>query len=313
MPARLRYCRRMDSTVPSIDAGARRRLTARFGGEVEAWFDQLPGLLTALAQRWHFELGSPIPRGSMSVVFGCRMADGRRAVLKASPDRTRLAFEAAALDAWHTVHTPAVIALDERLGALLMEAIEPGTPLVVSWAYPAVESTAELLSSLHSSRVPRPSYPTVEEHVRYLFDSSVKLYERHPQVSAVVAPELYERGRTLARRLAQHDFPTVLLHGDLTPSNILDGGPERGLVAIDPAPCLGDAAFDAVDLILWQADDLETIQARAERLAAVTGVEIRRVLSWCSAFASMNALEIASQGSAPSARIEALLNLASQA
>jgi streptomycin 6-kinase len=303
----------MDSTVPSIDAGARRRLTARFGGEVEAWFDQLPSLLTALAQRWHFELGSPIPRGSMSVVFRCQMADGRRAVLKATPDRTRLAFEAAALAAWHTIHTPAVIALDARLGALLMEAIQPGTPLVVSSAYPAVESIAKLLSSLHRSHLPRPSYPAVEEHVRYLFESSVRLYEWHPRVSAVVPPELYERGRTLARRLARHDLPTVLLHGDLTPSNILDGGAERGLVAIDPAPCLGDAAFDAVDLILWQADDLATIHARAERLAAGTGLEMRRVLAWCSAFAGMSALEIASQGSAPSARIEALLKLASQA
>jgi streptomycin 6-kinase len=302
----------MDSTVPGIDPGARRRLTARFGGEVEAWFDQLPGLLSALAQRWHFELGSPIPRGSMSVVFHCRMADGRPAVLKASPDRTRLAFEAAALDAWHTIHTPAVIALDERLGALLMEAIEPGTPLVVSSTYPGVASIAELLSSLHGSPLPRRSYRTVEEHARYLFESSVRLYEWHPQISAVVPPELYERGRTLARRLARDDFPTVLLHGDLTPSNILDGGPERGLVAIDPAPCLGDAAFDAVDLTLWQADDLETIQARAERLAAVSELESRRVLAWCSAFASMNALEIASQGSAPSGRIEALVKLASQ-
>ncbi|MGZ8761136.1 MAG: aminoglycoside phosphotransferase family protein [Aeromicrobium sp.] len=45
--------------------------------------------------------------------------------------------------------------------------------------------------------------------------------------------------------LAQRASPSVLLHGDLTPSNILDGGAERGLVAIDPAPCLGDAAFDA--------------------------------------------------------------------
>ncbi|HLQ33210.1 MAG TPA: hypothetical protein VK457_11020 [Chloroflexota bacterium] len=38
-------------------------------------------------------------------------------------------------------------------------------------------------------------------------------------------------------------------------------------VAIDPAPCLGDAAFDTVDLILWQADDRETIQARAPAVA----------------------------------------------
>ncbi len=309
----LRYRRRMGSTVPGIDSGARQRLSARFGSEVEAWFDELPGRLTALAERWQFELGSPIPRGSVSAVFRCRMADGRRAVLKASPDRVRLAFEAAALDAWHTVHTPAVIALDEQLGALLIEAIEPGTPLVVSSIYPAAESVAELLSSLHGNGVPDPSYPTVKQRVAYLFDSSAKLYERHPELTALIPPGRYERGRRLATGLAQDDSPIVLLHGDLTPSNILDGGAERGLVAIDPAPCLGDAAFDAVDLILWQADDLETIEARTKRLAAATDVDAQRLFGWCVAFAAMSALELASQGKGPRAGIEALLELASQA
>jgi streptomycin 6-kinase len=303
----------MGSTVPSIDAGVRERLTARFGSEVETWFDELPGLLTALADRWQFVLGCSIPRGSVSVVFWCRMADGRHAVLKASPDRARLASEAAALDAWHTVHTPAVIALDEQLGALLIEAIEPGTPLVVSAAYPSVESIAELLSSLHRNGVPDPSYPTVARRVRYLFESSAKLYERHPDLTAAVPPDLYARGRGLASQLARHDFRMVLLHADLTPSNILDGGAARGLVAIDPAPCLGDAAFDAVDMILWQADDLETIDARAEQLAAATGLDAHRLLAWCSAFAGMSALELASQGSVPKARIDALLTLASRA
>ena len=113
--------------------------------------------------------------------------------------------------------------------------------------------------------------------------------------------------------VTQHDCPVVLLHGDLTPGNILDGGAERGLVAIDPAPPLGDAAFLAVDLILWQADDLQTIQARTERLATATGMDARRLLGWCTAFAAMSALELASQQNGPSARIETLLELASQA
>jgi streptomycin 6-kinase len=226
----------MGSTVPYIDPGARQRLAARFGGEVEAWFDTLPGLLTALAERWQFELGFPIPRGSVSAVFRCRMADGRRAVLKASPDRSRLALEATALDAWHTVHTPAVIALDEQLGGLLLEAIEPGTPLIVSSTYPSGESIAELLSSLHGSGDPDPSYPTVGERVAYLFQSSAKLYERHPELTELVPPELYERGRALATRLGQHDVPIVLLHGDLTPSNILDGGSERASSRSTPHP-----------------------------------------------------------------------------
>lgn len=303
----------MGSTGPGIDAGARQRLTARFGGQVEAWFDELPGVLAVLAERWQFEFGSPIPRGSVSAVFWCRMADGRRAVLKASPDRARLVFEAAALQAWRTVHTPAVIALDEQLGGLLIEAIEPGTPLVVSSVCPAADSVAELLVCLHESGVADPSYPAAGQRVAYLFDSSATLYQRHRELAALVPPELYQRGRQLATRLARHDGPVVLLHGDLTPGNILDGGAGRGLVAIDPAPCLGDAAFDAVDLILWQADDIATIWSRTEQLAAAAGADAERIFGWCIAFAAMSALELASQGNGPSPRIETLLQLASQA
>jgi streptomycin 6-kinase len=302
----------MGTTVPDIDAGARQRLTARFGGDVDAWFDELPGLLTDLAERWQLEFDSPIPRGSVSVVFRCRLPDGRHAVLKASPDRARLAFEAAALDGWDTVHTPGVIALDKQIAALLIEAIEPGTPLIVSSAYPTAQSTSELLSSLHERGVPDRAYPTVEQRVGYLFDSSAKLYEWHPELVALVPPELYEHGRRRAMRLAQDGVPTVMLHGDLTPSNILDGG-ARGLVAVDPAPCIGDAAFDAVDLMVWQADDLETIEARAEELAAAAGLDTRRILDWCSVFAGMSALELASEPDAPRARICALRELAALA
>jgi streptomycin 6-kinase len=303
----------MGSTVPRIDAGARQRLTARFGNQVAPWLDELPGVLGVLAQRWQLQLGRPIPRGSVSVVLRCRMADGRGAVLKASPDRARLAYEAAALEGWHTPHTPAVLALDEQLGALLLEAIEPGTPLVVSSAYPELECVAELLGSLHTGGVPDPAYPTVAQRVAYLFDASTTLYRRHPELTALVPPELYELGRRLATRLAQDVSPVVLLHGDLTPSNLLDGGAERPLVAIDPAPCLGDGAFDAVDLLCWQADDLAMIRARADRLAAATGLDVERLVGWCTAFAGMIALELASQGHGAGPRIAALLGLAAQA
>jgi hypothetical protein len=68
--------------------------------------------------------------------------------------------------------------------------------------------------------VPDPSYPTLEQRVAYLFDSSTKLYERHPELTALIPPELHERGRRLATRLALNSSPSVLLHGDLTPSTV---------------------------------------------------------------------------------------------
>ena len=123
-------------SVPIIDDAARQRLTKRFGSEIAPWLDELPDVLGALAGRWRVEWGSLIPRGSMSIVIRCAMPDGRPAVLKISPDRARLANEAAALGRWTTVHTPSVLAVDESVGALLIEAIAPGTPLVESLIYP---------------------------------------------------------------------------------------------------------------------------------------------------------------------------------
>jgi hypothetical protein len=155
-----------------------------------------------LAQGVRTASRSPIPRGSVSAVYRCRMADGRPAVLKASPDRAR---------AWHsrllrcgpgTPRTPAVILLDAQLGALVLEAIQPGTPLDLSLVHPSADRVAELLSALHESGVPDRSYPTARQRAAYLFVASAMLYERHPELTALIPPQLYERGHRLAARLA---------------------------------------------------------------------------------------------------------------
>jgi streptomycin 6-kinase len=300
------------SRVPdlTIDVGVRQRLTLRFGEAIESWFDELPALLNTLAEQWDLTLDSTIPRGSVSVVIRCRVESTLPAVLKVSPDRTRLAREAAALGTWQTVHTPSVLAVDESVGALLMEAINPGTALVESAAYPTLDSIAELLTALHATRVPDRSYPSLAHRVAYLFDSGAKLYHRNSALADLVPREVYERGRQLALRLAEERAPMVLLHGDFTPSNILNGGERRGLVAIDPAPCTGDSAFDAVDLLCWQADDTDVVTARAERLAPAVGLTAGRLLDWCTAFAGMTALDIADSSGHSRARIQSFVALA---
>jgi streptomycin 6-kinase len=173
---------------------------------------------------------------------------------------------------------------------------------------------AELLTSLHGAGVADRSYPALARRVEYLFDSGTRPYELHPELVDVVPRELYERGGRLATRLVEHVSPTALLHGDLTPRNILDGGDRRGLVAIDPAPCLGaDLAFDAIDLLLWRADDVDMIAARAQQLAPSIDVEASRLLDWCTAFAGMTALELAEGPENSAKEIEAAVTLAAQA
>jgi hypothetical protein len=56
----------------------------------------------------------------------------------------------------------------------------------------------------------------------------VRLYDRHPELTALLPLELYERGRRLAIRLAQGAWPIILLHGDLTPATSWTAAPSTG-------------------------------------------------------------------------------------
>jgi streptomycin 6-kinase len=295
---------------PELDDQLRHRLRRRFGDPVDSWLDGLPPVLAGVAERWQIVLDSVVQRGSMSVVMRCRTGDGRPAVLKTSPDRSRILAEAAALSRWSTRHVPEVLAVDDVSGALLMEAVVPGTPLADSVLHPSPERLGSLVQALHAEPTNDVVARPVVERVAYLFEAGRRNYERRPDLASSVPPELYERGRRLAMRLASEARPPVLLHGDLTSVNVLDGGEERGWVAIDPAPCLGDAAFDAVDLVLWRGEDAQTVTERAEATATALGVDARRVARWCAAFSAMAALEAAESGKDGREQVELLLELA---
>jgi len=295
-----------------LDDELRRRLGRRFGRPaIDAWLDALPPVLRDLAERWEVQLESLIQRGSISVVIRCRVADDRGAVLKVSPRAEWLVNESAALRRWsESPHVPDVLATDESVGALLIEAIEPGTPLDEAAGYPSLGSIGALITSLHATVEPNGGQRPVAEHIVHLFQSSRKLYDFKPDVIALISHDLYERSECLALRLAAESSTTVLLHGDLTPPNVLDGGDRRGLVAIDPAPCIGDPAFDAVDLVLFRASGVGAISERARQLAPMIHVDPERLLQWCAAFAPMVALEIAERNGQENTRLQPLIALA---
>jgi len=295
-----------------IDPGSRQRLSDRFGHAVEGWFTQLPAALVTLVDRWHLDLGEQIPHGSVSIIYRCRLADGRPAVLKVSPDRARISEETTGLRAWRTVHVPRVIGSDEAFGALLIEAIEPSVPLDAAPDEASAETVAELVSALHLG-TPSPSFPRVEQRLDAVYRASDAIYRRYPALTVVISKEAHARGRALADRLARLAHRDVLLHGDLTPSNILAGGEQRGLVAIDPSSCVGDAAFDVVDLVLWRANAVETIERRAQRLAVTMNVDESVIFSWCVAFAGAHALKLATKEGVPSDQIDTLVELAARA
>jgi hypothetical protein len=65
-----------------------------------------------------------------------------------------------------------------------------------------------------------------------------------------------------------------------------------------------------IDLVLWRADDAETVTARAKQLAPAIGAEADRLVKWCAAFAAMAALEIAEASDAGHERVQPFIALA---
>jgi streptomycin 6-kinase len=298
VPRLLRQRLAVGARVLSALEDARRRLVARFGrGLIDDWWPGLPERLDRLAAGWALQIGEPVGRDTTSLVLWCtRRADGARGVLKLSPDPALAQTETGALGAWAASGVvPAVWAFDPGAGALLLEAIGDGTSLARREQGADVEALASFRGGLHAAGAPL-GFPPLAERVEWMF--AHRFARRMPYADAL------ERGGRAAVALAAEPAPAVLLHGDLHPGNVLDGGPERGLVVIDPRPCVGDAAFDAVDWVFHRVDPGDWAP-RARALAAAIRCDPDRLWRWCAAFAAM----IAGSGEVPDDVAAALLSL----
>jgi streptomycin 6-kinase len=273
-----------------LDAAARDRLIDRFGAGARPWCDALPGVVDECCRRWSLELDEALSGGTSRVFIGRRRGGG--VVLKLTPDRTVADTEALALRAW--AGTPQVVDLldaDPETGALLLEKVEPGSRLSDQPGLPSFDQIARLLASLRVTGGDQlDQLPPLAERVEFLF-ALIGRRRNHPRVSPLVPPDLVARGHKLARELAAEGDPG-LVHGDLGLPNVLDGGPGRGLVAIDPRPCRGDRTVDAIDWAVGRETSLTGLRGRIERLGAfVPDLNGDRLEQWCQATAVINVVQ----------------------
>ncbi|UOZ04325.1 aminoglycoside phosphotransferase family protein [Amycolatopsis sp. WQ 127309] len=268
-----------------LDDAARARLVTRFGADVaDPWCDALPDLVDRLAARWGLEVREARP-GNTGRTLLCTDPDGDLQVLKLTPDSEIARLEAAGLRAW-TGCRRAVQLLDTDLdaGAILLEGLVPGTELRgrdVPWA-----EIGDLLTQLHSV-APPADLPSLTDRVTFMYD----ITDRTVPGSAAephLTRELLARARNRALALAATGGPVAVVHGDLHPGNVLDAGPDRGVVAIDPRPSVGDPAMDAVDWAFLPMAAGGTIDDGITLLAPhVPHLDAERVHAWCVALAPL--------------------------
>ncbi|MDE3721530.1 aminoglycoside phosphotransferase family protein [Nocardiopsis sp. N85] len=300
-----------DGTKQFVDDRQRRRLERRFGVHVGEWLTELPAIIEKLAAEWRLTVEGPAPHGRTSVVLHVLDVDGRKGVVKLSPDSGLIVAEAGLLRLWApSGRVPEVRGLDPRCGAVFMERIE-GDTVAAGGTVPDMETVGSLIAALHSVEAPSArirELPPLTSRVQFVFDQWERERNEGPAADVVPASVMH-RGFARARDLANGRENVVPVHGDLHPGNVIDGGP-RGLVAVDPRGCLGDGAVDAVDWAVWKVTDLDEVERRVTVLAAVMGVDADRVMAWVRAFAPCQAVAKVNRGHAGTDEFDVLMELA---
>jgi len=233
-----------------------------------------------LAGEWSLELEPPFEPAHISLVIPVRRAEGSAAVLKVNFPEPESEHEADALACWDGTGAVRLLARDDERRALLIERCVPGTPLWEVEEEAAKEIAAGVLGALWQAR------PAGE--FRSLADEAAGWAESLP-AAWEVAGRPFER--TLLDeaveflRVAPGPQDAVLLHQDLHGGNILRS--ERGWLAIDPKPLVGERAFDVASLLRDRRDELlhdpgaaRRIRHRLDFLSDRLGLDPERVRGW---------------------------------
>jgi streptomycin 6-kinase len=242
----------------------------------------LPSLVESCADDWSLELGSPFEPAHISFVAPATLADGARAVLKVNFPEPDSEHEAQALQHWDAVGAVALLAHDQNRRALLVERCEPGDEL---WSLEEDEANgiaADVLLRLW--RPPAPGHP-----FRLLADEALSWAEQIPR-------EWERHGRPFGRRVLDEAVgflreagtsqgEDVVLHQDLHGGNVLRS--ERGWLAIDPKPLVGEREFDTASLLRDRRDELaqdraaaRQLRRRLDQLCSVLNLDRDRARRW---------------------------------
>lgn len=263
-----------------IPGGMSQFVAGYFGALGRAWLERLPGVIARAATRWGLEIEAPMDGGLLSCVLAARRPGGVPAVLKITGPWTAASHEALALEHWDGGPTPRLLDFDEGLSALLLERIWPGDATAAgSW-----DQVARLVSALQATppassliAVLPPLAPVVEER---FVTAGAEAAARSAAESAELVPRIQRARLAAGELLADFAGPGVLVHGDLEYRNILRCQ-RRGLAAIDPAPCIGDPAYDAA-YCAAEGQPAVGLERRCQALAVHASLDASRVLRWAS-------------------------------
>lgn len=267
-----------------------RRIVESHGGTGAAWLAALPSLLHRAAEHWRLTLGHPFEL-SYNYVTPATRDDGTAVVLKVCIPHHELHSEIAALRHYDGRGIVRLIDADAPLGLLLLEHLQPGTPLADLDDDDAMTAIAAgVMRDLW--RPPPPKGPFEFRTVPSWAAGLAKLRARFDGGTGPLPPDLVDAAeRAFAEMFASAGEP-ALLHGDLHHWNILRARRSPWL-ALDPKGVIGEPAYEAAALlrnhVLHLPDPAATLARRLEVLSERLALDRRRLRAYGMAHAVLSA------------------------
>ena len=210
-----------------------------------------------------------------------RRADGSPAVLKVNFPEPESEYEAEALACWDGTGAVRLFARGDARRALLVERCLPGTQLWEVDEGRANEIAAGVLSELWQGQPAGAFRSLAGEAERW----AAELPESWEAAGRPFEQELLDEAVEFLGSATSTPEDAVVLHQDLHGGNILRS--ERGWLAIDPKPLIGERAFDLASLLRDRRDELAKdrdaaarIRRRLDFFSDRLGLDRDRVRGW---------------------------------
>ena len=268
-------------------------VVSAFGDVGRNWLARLPTLVADAASAWQLDVADPFePGGNVGWVAPVRRADGSDAVLKVECPGHPNPWAAKGLQHWDGRGAARLLDSDEANQVLLMERCVPGTNGDDLDVGSGMEAVASVLAELHA--VDPPAGDEFEPLAMWVERLREMTWDRFERFEQPVGRDVVAQADELFASLSSSSTTPVLLHGDLGPSNVVLS--ERGWLAIDPYPVLGDPAFDVGHDL--SRCDLRNARQQVSFFADRLDLDARRIAGWTFACCVHFALECSSIGDA---------------
>ena len=256
------------------------------------WLRRLPTLVAECARRWSLTVTPPFPGIGYSYVAPVAREGVDDAVLKVAFPNHEFTSEREALRLYGGCGAVRLLDADPDRGALLLERLQPGTPLTtVTDDEQATVIAARVMRELWRPAPREHSFPTVGDRAAGLR----KLRDHYGGGTGPLPTALVEQAEALFAELLDSMAEPVLLHGDLHHGNIL-AAQRRPWLAIDPNGVVGEPAYEVGSLLRnpwpqpWAVPEIDCILARRlDVLADELGIERARLHGWGLAQAVLSA------------------------